>query len=158
MEVYVQSSKFKIMKKLLLILAMLVGIGVSTYARDNYAHDASVLPQAAKVTISKNFKANVSLVKIDKTLGQIKEYEVILTDGTEITFDSKGNWENVETSVKKSVPSGFIPKGVSDYVKKHHSGARIVGIEKERNGYEVELSNGIDMKFDKEGNFQRYDD
>lgn len=146
------------MKKLLLFFTMLIGIVASTYAKDSYAHDASVLPQAARSVIAKNFKADVSLVKIDKTLGHIKEYEVILTDGTEISFDNKGNWENVETAQNKSVPSGFIPKGISDYVKKNHSGTRIVGIEKERNGYDIELSNGIDIKFDKNGNFIRYDD
>jgi hypothetical protein len=42
-------------------------------------------------------------------------------------------------------------------VKKTHSGTRIVGIERERNGFEVTLNNGIDMKFDKNGNFLKYD-
>ena len=28
---------------------------------------------------------------------------------------------------------------------------------KERSGYDIELSNGIEMKFDKAGNFKRYD-
>lgn len=146
-----------IMKKLILILAMLVGVSVGVSAKDTYAHDASVLPTAAKTTISKNFKADVSLVKIEKTLGVVKEYEVILTDGTEISFDSKGNWENVETSNKRSVPSGFIPKSISDFVKKNQSGAKIVGIEKEHSGYEIELSNGVDIKFDRNGNFVKYD-
>ena len=83
---------------------------------------------------------------------------MILTDGSEITFDSKGNWENVETPNNKSVPSFFIPKAVADFVKTNQSGAKVVGIEKERHGYDVELSNGIDMKFDKNGKFIRYDD
>lgn len=145
------------MKKLLLIFALLLGMASGASAKDNYAHDASVLPPAAKTTISKNFKADVSLVKIEKALGVVKEYEVILTDGTEITFDSKGNWENVETNINKSVPSGFIPKSIADFVKKNQSGAKIIGIEKEHSGYEVELSNGVDIKFDKNGNFKKYD-
>ncbi|MDE5886127.1 MAG: PepSY-like domain-containing protein [Muribaculaceae bacterium] len=146
------------MKKLLLILTLVMTMTVGVSARDDYSRDASILPTAAKTTISKNFKADVSLIKIEKTLGHIKEYEVILTDGTEISFDSKGNWENIETPNNKSVPSNFIPNSISEFVKKNQSGAKIVGIEKDHNGYDIELSNGIEMKFDKNGNFKRYDD
>lgn len=127
-------------------------------AGDTYAHDASVLPAAAKSTLANNFKAGVSVVKIEKTLGMIKEYEVVLQDGTEISFDKDGNWENVETNKNKKVPSAFIPKGVQNFVSKTHPGTHVVGIDKERNGYDVELSNGIDIKFDKQGNFKKYDD
>lgn len=139
------------------MIALVLGVTTAAMAKDNYAHDASVLPEAAKTIISNNFKAKVSLVKIEKDFGKIKEYEVILTDGTEISFDGKGNWENVETNVSKSVPTGFIPSSVSSYVKKNQPKTKIVGIEKSRGGYEIELSNGIEMKFDKNGQFIKYD-
>lgn len=145
------------MKKFLLMLGLLIGITAAASAKDTYAHDASVLPEAARTTIANNFKSKVSVVKIDKDFGRISEYEVTLTDGTEISFDSKGNWENVETNNAKSVPAGFIPKAISDYVAKNQPNTRIVGIDKERNGYEVELSNGVDIKFNKDGQFVRYD-
>ena len=145
------------MKKLFLLLALLLGIGMSASAKDSYSRDASVLPEAAKTTIANNFKAKVSLVKIDKTLGIVTEYEVILTDGSEISFDKHGNWEGVEMPANTSVPKGFLLKGITDYVGKKHSGQKIVSIDKEGNGYEVELSNGIDIKFDKNGAFVRYD-
>ena len=145
------------MKKILLMLGLVLGITAAASARDTYAHDDSVLPEAARTTIANNFKSKVSVVKIDKDFGRVSEYEVILTDGTEISFDRNGNWENVETNKSKSVPSGFIPKTISDYVSKNQPGTRIVGIEKERSGYEVELSNGVDIKFNKDGKFVRYD-
>lgn len=146
------------MKRLILILAAALGIGLAASARGNYAHDASVLPEAARTTIANNCKAKVSLVKIDKSLGRVDEYEVILTDGTEITFDRNGNWKSVETAKNKQVPDAFVPKTIKTFVSKNHGGTKIVGLEKERHGYDVELSNGIDMKFDKNGNFVRYDD
>lgn len=145
------------MKKLLLIIAMVVGMVGAASARDNYVHDASVLPEAAKTVIANNFKGKVSLVKVDKEFGSVKEYEVILTDGTEISFDKNGNWKDVEVNVSKSVPSSMVPKTISDYVKQNQKGQRIIGIEKNRSGYELELSNGIDMKFDLAGNFLKYD-
>lgn len=145
------------MKKITFMLLIMIGVISAASAKDTYAHDASVLPKAARTTISNNFKSEVSLVKIDKDFGRVSEYEVILTDGTEISFDRDGNWYNVETSAAKSVPAAFIPKGISNFVAKNHKGARIVGIDKERNGYDVELSNGIDIKFNKAGEFRRYD-
>lgn len=140
------------------MFALVVAFATAACAKDTYAHDASVLPEAAKTVIANNFKAKVSLVKIEKDWGRVSEYEVILTDGTEISFDSKGNWDNIETSNTSAVPSKMIPKAIRDYVAKTQPGMRIVGIDKERSGYEVELSNGVDMKFDKNGNFTRYDD
>ncbi len=146
------------MKRIALMLALVVGMAVSMSASDTYAHDASVLPEAARTTIANNFKSTVSLVKIDKDFGRVSEYEVILNDGTEITFDRNGNWDNVETSNAKSVPAAFVPKGVRDYVAKNQPGTHIVGIDKERNGYDIELSNGVEIKFNKAGQFVRYDD
>lgn len=146
------------MKKFLLAIFTILGIATFAQAKDTYAHDASVLPKAAQTTIANNFKAKVSVVKIDKDFGRVSEYEVILTDGTEISFDRDGNWENVEVNNSKAVPSNFVPKAIQDYVNRNQKGARIVGIDKGKHGFDIELSNGIEMKFDKSGNFKRYDD
>lgn len=147
-----------IMKKLLLLLVLIFAAVIPMSAKDRYTHDTSVLPQAARTTIRNNFKSDVTVIKIDKDFGRISEYEVILSDGTEISFDFKGNWKNVETRKSSAVPNAFVLKQIRDYVAKAQPGTRVVGIEKERSGYDVELSNGIDMKFDSKGNFKRYDD
>lgn len=145
------------MKKLMLLFVILTAV-LSASARDIYSHDASVLPAAAQTMLKNNFKAKVSHIKIDKDFGRITEYDVVLTDGSEITFDSKGNWKDVEVGVKAAVPDAFIPAAISAYVKANQKNAKIVGIEKRRSGYDVELSNGVDMKFNSEGKFLRYDD
>lgn len=146
------------MKQFLLSVIAIIGFVVCAQAKDTYVHDASVLPKAAQTTIADNFKAKVSVVKIDKDFGRISEYEAILTDGTEISFDRNGNWDNVEVANSASVPVALIPKAIREYVAANQKGQRIVGIDKERNGYDIELSNGVDMKFDKAGAFIRYDD
>lgn len=146
------------MKKIWILFAAIALIAAGACARDTYAHDASVLPKAAQATIANNFKSKVTVVKIEKDFGRVSEYEVILSDGTEISFDRVGNWDNVETAETSSVPKAFVPQGIREFVSKNHNGARIIGIDKERSGYEVELSNGIEMKFNKAGQFLRYDD
>lgn len=145
------------MKKILLLLAALV-MTLSVAARDEISHDPSVLPEAALSIIKNNFKAKVSFVKIDRDFGRVSDYEVILTDGSEIKFDREGNWKEVEGSAMSSVPSYFVLQPIRDYVAKNHKGAKIVGIDKERGGYEIALSNGIDIKFSEAGAFKKYDD
>lgn len=145
------------MKKILLIMALVAGI-LSASARDNYSHDENILPVAARTTIKNNFKASINHIKIDKEWGSIAEYEVVLNDGTEISFDKNGNWKDIEVKISSTVPSSLVPVSISNYVKQHQNKTRIVGIEKKRSGYDVELSNGVEMKFNTEGKFLRYDD
>lgn len=145
------------MKKLLFTIIALIGISSAAMAKDTYAHNGSVLPKAAQTVLANNFKAKVNLVKIDKDFGRASDYEVILTDGTEIKFDKNGNWENIEIGVNDTIPSYFIPKGISSYVRQNQPGQKIVGIDKERSGYDVELANGVEIKFNKDGQFIKYD-
>lgn len=126
-------------------------------AKNVYSRDVTVLPAAAQTTIKANFKSEVSYIKVEKSLGRVTEYEVVLTDGSEITFDSKGNWKEVEVSIKSSVPQKIVPQAITDYVKQEQKKAKIVGIERKRYGYDVELSNGVEMIFNAEGKFIRYD-
>lgn len=146
------------MKKLFLALLTAVLAIASVQARDSYSRDVKTLPAAAQNTLGKNFKASVSLIKIDKTLGHIDDYEVILTDGTEVEFDSKGNWKSVETSGKNEVPKALLPKAIYAFLAKAHKGSKVVGAEKSGSGYEIELNDGIELKFDSSGVFKKYDD
>lgn len=143
------------MKKLLSILAMLAI--VFTASADTYSRDVNVLPQKAKTVLAKNFSSQVSVIKLDHKHNHVSEYEVILNDGSEITFDSKGNWKEVEVNKASSVPSVFVLSEISKYVSQNYRDARIVGVEKDRKGYEVQLSIGQDLKFDRQGRFLRLD-
>ena len=145
-------------KKIIFTLVALIGVSAAASARDTYSRDVNDLPKAAQTTLANNFKAKVNVIKIDKDFGRVSEYEVVLTDGTEVTFDRQGNWDSVEVGLKGTIPSAFIPKAISDYVKKVQPGQKIVGIDKEHSGYDVELSNGVEMKFNKQGEFVKYDD
>lgn len=145
------------MKKLLTVLALVLGMGIAAQARGNYIHEVSALPAAAQTTLKNNFKAKVSVIKTETTFGRVDQYEVILTDGTEVTFDRQGNWKDIETAINKSVPKSMVPEEIRKYVSKVQPGTKIVGIEKESRGYEVELSNGVEMRFDRQCNFVKYE-
>ena len=78
-------------------------------------------------------------------------YSVRLSDNTEIDFDQQGQWTEVDCKTK-AVPAAIIPQGIADYVAANYPDLTIVQIDKEPYGYEIELSNDLDLKFDQQQN------
>ncbi len=146
------------MKKFFLTLAIAATGIIGANAADQYVNDVDALPQAAKMFLDEHFTANdVSIIKIDRDFGRISDYEVVLKDGSEVSFDPNGQWDNIEVPVTKTVPTAVVPKTIADYVAKNYPDSRIVSIEKSRFGYEAELQNGLELKFNIEGKFKRID-
>lgn len=146
------------MKKLILTLLLAVSLAFAADARDKYTHDVNSLPPAARTVLKNNFKSDVSVIKIDKDFGRVSEYEVILNDGCEVTFDRSGNWKEIECSNRSAVPDKMIPQTILSWIKKNQKGTRVIGIERKRGGFTVELNNGVEAKFNQAGRFLRYDD
>lgn len=144
------------MKKLFFIFAIVFGF-VSANAR-NYTHDVNVLPEQAHAILEENFNSDISHIKIGKEFGQIRAYDVVMTDGSKISFDKHGNWKEVEVGGSKAVPSALIPNPIKTFVKHNQNAVKVTGIEKNNYGYDVELSNGKDAKFTEKGKFIRYED
>ena len=115
------------------------------------------LPAAAKSFIQKNF-SGTSIVYVEEDVEFMKKsYEVRLNDGTKVEFDGNGVWDKVDCK-RKAVPSAAVPASIAKYVKANFPGKSIVKIDKNRRGYEVELSNDVDLRFTKNGQFAGYDD
>ncbi len=117
---------------------------------DDIVIDASQLPEAAKTFISKQFPEH-KITRVEKDLGGKTSYDVKLSGGVEIEFDDEGEWKKVDC--RRAVPAVLIPTPIADYVKKNHPKASIRSIEKRCFGYEVDLSRGPDLLFDKNGAF-----
>lgn len=145
------------MKKIALLMSIVLSLGFIQCNSETYEHNVDSLPDKAKMMISNYFDSAVSLVKVEKsTFGQ-KEYEVILTDGTQISFNHSGEWDEIDTPNNIAVPSAIIPTNIKSFVAEKHSGAIIVGLDKSKKGYSVELSNGNEIEFNQDGGFLKYD-
>ena len=115
------------------------------------------LPAAAQAFIKEHFpESTISFAKKDAELSGTT-YEVTLQDGTEIDFNSKGEWDKVDCK-RAAVPAALIPAFIAEYVQTSFPGQIIVKIDKERYGYEIELGNDLELKFDKNGNLLNIDD
>ncbi|MBP5521592.1 MAG: PepSY-like domain-containing protein [Bacteroidales bacterium] len=115
------------------------------------------LPAAAQSFIKEYFpETAISYAKKDVELTKTS-YEVTLQDGTEIDFDSKGEWDKVDCK-RAAVPASLVPAVIAEYVETSFPGQVIVKIDKERYGYEIELASDLELKFDKNGKLLSIDD
>ena len=120
------------------------------------ATTAQGLPDAITAFIKQHFpNATIAGVEPDYDSGGL-EYDVYLNDGTQIDFDANNQWDQVESM--RGVPAFFIPKGIANYVRSNFQNVAITKINKEYHGYEIELANGVELNFDRSGNFMGMDD
>ena len=147
------------MKKSVFFLAALMCMmmnSVATFANDMII-PATQLPAAAQSFIQKTFPGQaVSYAKVDRDFGKTT-YEVCLNNGTKLEFDKNGTWDKVDCNYS-AVPADLVPANIATYVKSSFPGATIVKIDKERYGYDIELSNDLELKFNKNGKMLRVDD
>lgn len=131
-------------RSLTLVLSALVASSAMIFAGTPIAQ--SELPKAAQTFLTKHF-AGDQVRKAEKDQGRRGlEYEVDLNSGAEIDFMSDGNWKEVKAAKGKAVPAAIVPSAIAKYVSTNFSGQSIVEISRKRGGYEVELSNGSELK------------
>ena len=146
------------MKKILLTLVAIFSVGIFSAMADNdRVINKSQLPAPAQQFLNEHF-AGIDLTYAKEERDIFKHsYEVRLADGTKIEFTSKGEWDEVECRFGE-VPAAIVPQAIKEYVDKNYAGAKVIYIEKDRNDYEVKLSNRLELKFDKDFNIYDIDD
>lgn len=144
-------------KKITFVALAFAGIS-SVSAQHQNIINFSQLPTNAQNFIKTHFsEGNISLAWEETAYLSQKEYSVKLNDGTEIEFLANGDWEEVKT-INGQVPLKIVPNTISSYIGKNFQNVSIKEIKRKRRGYEIELSNGLDLDFDKNGKFLRVDD
>ena len=133
------------MKHLLVIVAAAVLFSATAMA-DNKPVTFEKLPTAARQFVNTNFpNAEVLRVMQDDDL-ICPDYFVALAGGVKIDFSHNGALEKVE-SERAGVPDSIVPVQIRDYVSSHYPGSVILEYEVGRKGYEVKLSNRMELKF-----------
>ena len=86
------------------------------------------------------------------------KYEVFLADGTHVEFDTDDAWDKVESPMTQPVPVQLIPAPIATHLQTNFPGVFVTKIDKERNGYEIELATGVELKYNKQGALMEMDD
>lgn len=141
------------MKKILSVVAVVVvcaAVAIVATARDKVI-TAAELPAKAQTFIKTYFpKSTPAIVKQDKEAFST-DYEVVYPDGAKVEFDGNGNWKEVKCL--SGIPAKIIPAQISAYLKSNGyvgNGINVVKIDVDRKGYEVELSNGMELEFNRQ--------
>lgn len=138
------------MKKLGLIIAgaLVCSAGIMAAVAGEKVITTTQLPQKAQTFIKKHYSGTqVALVKEDKEIIST-DYEVIFADGSKVEFNASGDWKDV-TSLTE-VPAAVVPQEIATFIATNNynaNGVKIVKIDRDRSGYDVELSNGLELEF-----------
>ena len=144
------------MKRMIFLVCMFLMMGTTySIAGDGYVVGIQQLPAGAQEVMTKCF-ADKTILTI---LKERNEYEVIFNNGEKIEFNKKGEWTEVSCHTTQ-VPDILIPNPIKMRIMADFSNTRIVKIDRSRNGkkYEVKLSNGLEVEFDKKFNVIKVDD
>lgn len=144
--------KLKALK--LLCLSSLVLIAAS--CSDRPVAPAQV-PQQIQAFVTQNFP-NQAISYAEKDWDWIGwKYDVTLASGVMLSFDRSDVWDKVESRMAP-IPAALVPAPIAAYVTKSFPAVQIVKIDKESYGYEVELANGMELKFNAGGALMEMDD
>lgn len=141
------------MKKNLILLFCLAAFSMFACETPDTPITKEQLPQTAQSFINQFF-SDYQIAYIQK---DNDSYDVKFSNGFEVDFNKKGEWKEVDCQTSE-VPSGIVPANIRNYVNTNYNGLFIVQIGKEHSEYDVELNNGLELVFDKDGNFKRIDD
>ena len=105
-------------------------------------------PVKAPALLSNHFNnQKVMLATIESGVVS-RSYDVVLQNGTKLEFDKKGNLTEIDCKLG-IVPALLIPQAIKNYLKDNYAGQSVKKIEMNKNEYEVELTNGLDLTFNK---------
>ena len=96
-------------------------------------------------------KAEISDGESRTYLCEVEAYEedvAVLQNWTKLEFDKKGNLTEIDCK-QGTVPAKLIPQAIRNFLKENYPAQAVKKIEMNKNEYEVELANGLDLTFNK---------
>ena len=132
-----------------MLLVAVLSIALWRCSDDDEPVPVTKLPSSAQTFLNTYFD-NVDIISVTKDKD---DYEVLLSNGYSVEFNTSGEWTDVDAPVGKTVPAGFYPAAIDTYISSAYSGSGINEISRIDRGYEVELLNGTDLYFSADGTY-----
>lgn len=118
---------------------------------------ADALPADAQAFLSEHFSDS----PVSYAVKEFNEYDVVLANGAEISFNGKGEWKSVDMN-HGIVPAGVLaslPAPVSSYLSASFANVPVEKVEKGCcPAYKVELLNDLELEFNSKGVCKNIDD
>ena len=138
----------RIMRILMIAICCMMSFNIVANAGNDKPINVNELPVKAQTLLSKHFKGQKVMLATIESGVVSRSYDVVLRNGTKLEFDKKGNLTEIDCK-QSIVPSQLIPQPIKNYLKENYRGEAVRKIELNKKEYEVELTNGIDLTFNK---------
>ena len=138
----------RIMRILMIAICCMMSFNIVANASNDKPINVNELPATAQTLLSKHFKGQKVMLATIESGVVSRSYDVVLRNGTKLEFDKKGNLTEIDCK-RGIVPSQLIPQPIKNYLKENYKGEAVRKIELNKKEYEVELTNGIDLTFNK---------
>ena len=140
------------MKKMIFAFVAIVCFGLSTAMAQN----TNTNPAITQFVEQYFPKATVQMVMPDED-----DIDVVLNDYTKIEFKLNNEWKKVDcehSTTFTNVPATLVPEQITAYVNSNFPNAIIKKLEKKFRGWEIELNNGLELKFNNSFQVTEIDD
>ena len=138
----------RIMRIVMIAICCMMSFNIVANAGNDKPINVNELPAKAQTLLSKHFKGQKVMLATIESGGVSRSYDVVLRNGTKLEFDKKGNLTEIDCK-QDIVPAQLIPQAIRNYLKDNYAGQSVKKIEMNKNEYEVELVNGLDLTFNK---------
>ena len=133
---------------LMIAICCMVSCNMVANAGNDKPISVNALPAKAQTLLSQHFNNQKVMLATIETGVISRSYDVVLQNGTKLEFDKKGNLTEIDCK-QGIVPVKLIPQAITNYLKDNYAGQSVKKIEINKNEYEVELTNGLDLTFNK---------
>lgn len=136
------------MRKLLILLAVLMGTTLMWAQESKYPVEVKKLPDLATRNL-KSYFPGIEVTEVYSVTQKIKdEYFVVLDNSVLVVFDKHGQWSRVEAN-DAEIPERMIDGRIKMDMAKNKITSRVIKMEKDKKGnYEVLLEDGTQLHYD----------
>jgi len=138
----------RIMRILMIAICCMMSFNIVANAGNDKPINVNELPAKAQTLLTKHFKGQKVMLATIESGVVSRSYDVVLRNGTKLEFDKKGNLTEIDCK-QGIVPSQLIPQPIKNYLKENYPAQAVKKIEMNKKEYEVELTNRIDLTFNK---------
>ena len=138
----------RIIRVLMIAICCMMSCNMAANAGNGKPISVDALPAKAQTLLNNHFNGQKVMLATIESGVVSRSYDVVLQNGTKLEFDKKGNLTEIDCK-QGIVPALLIPQAIKNYLKDNYAGQSVKKIEINKNEYEVELANGLDLTFNK---------
>ena len=138
----------RIFRILMIAICCMVSCNMAANAGNDKPISVNALPAKAQTLLNNHFNSQKVMLATIESGVVSRSYDVVLQNGTKLEFDKKGNLTEINCK-QGIVPVELIPQAITNYLKDNYAGQSVKKIEMNKNEYDVELTNGLDLTFNK---------